>query len=249
MKRQRSAYEIENRKQAARAKRRALVAARAAPMRAYANSQVPLRSGGYRFGSTEKKVFDLDTGTTNINTTGSVLALFVPTLGTDMTNRIGRKAIIKSFYLRGYVRCENSLTPTSPQAGSSQQLRIIVLIDMQPNGALPAITDILKEQFPSSQLNINNRDRFKILKDKTYALDTFIYNTTATQAVGVAGRTLQNFKCYKKMNLEVIFNSGNAGTIADTQTGALLIATIGSTASGTADGNLVMSSRIRFLDP
>ena len=95
-----------------------------------------------------------------INTTGLVTLLHVPVLGTDFTNRIGRKTLIKSVFLRGLL--SRDLTTASALAC---QCRMILVLDKQPNGAAPAITDILVAANSYSQLNPNNRDRFRVIRD------------------------------------------------------------------------------------
>lgn len=210
-------------------------------------------SRGFRFPvtSTEKKFFDIASGTINISTTASINLLCIPQLGTDFTNRIGRKILIKSVYIRGYVSTEaaNSGFANSLSVGT-QLVRMIILADMQPNGAAPAATDILNTADSASQLNANNRDRFKIIKDKTWCLGGTRTSITANEVQAVAISPQQfNLKWYKRLNMETIFNAGNAGTIADINSGALYLVFIGNRAAGTnGDSNAFISTRVRFLD-
>lgn len=218
------------------------------PRRAYSNSMVPLRSGGYKPNNVERKVFNRASATFQINTTGNIVYLCLPTLGTDMTNRIGRKIMLKSVYVRGYVAQEASSTIAS--AGSACQLaRCIILVDYQPNGSYPAITDILDTATSTSQLNLDNRDRFKILVDKQYSIDPYVYSTTATQAVACFSGTIKPVKIFKKINIEQIYNVTNGGTVADINTGNLLMCWIGTGVAGTnVDLNFIGSTRVRFVD-
>lgn len=219
------------------------------PQRAYANSMVPLRSGGYRQNTQEKKVYDIASATYQVNTTGNVTALCTPILGTDFTQRIGRKICLKSCYIRGIVRTEGSATAAASAAGPSQLVRLMLVMDLQPNATLATITQILNTADPTSQLNLDNRDRFKILKDKQWALDPYMYSTVATQSLASASGQSRPLKVYKKLNTEVLFNATNGGTFADIITGNLLMVWIGSTAAGTnTDGNAVVSTRVRFSD-
>lgn len=215
------------------------------PRRSYAGSMVPLRSGGYTPNTVERKVSDIDTGTVQVNTTGSISLLCCPTLGSDMTNRIGRKILMKSVYVRGFVRID---TINVPGTILQQLCRMVLLVDMQPNGALPAVTDILKEASPVSQLNLNNRDRFKILCDKEWIFDHQNLVNTAGASYATAGRSVGIVKKYKKLNIETIFNGVNGGTIADITSGALLMLWIGSNVAGTTDSNAVLSTRVRYND-
>ena len=126
---------------------------------------------------------------------------------------------------------------------------MIIFIDLQPNGAAPAVTDLLNEALPSSQLNPNNRDRFLIVKDKTFYFDPVINQTTASQAQAAFNRTGYDIKVYKKCNLETIFNGTNGGSIADITSGAIYMMWIGSTAAGAnTDVNAIVSTRCRYID-
>jgi len=216
--------------------------------RAYPGSKVPLASRGYRLNTAEKKVYDIDASTVSADTTGSIVACCFPVLGTDMTNRVGRKIQIKSIQGRGIVRTERSELMTAA-ATPAQMVRYIILVDMQPNGALPALTDILKTAHPASPLNLNNRDRFKILLDKQWALDPYYLNTTATTAAASMNNQCKVFKYYKKCNVETIFNGTNGGTIADITSGAVLRVILGNQAVDADDTAEITSSvRVRFTD-
>lgn len=214
------------------------------PARTYAGSMVPLRSGGYVPNAVERKVNDINSTLYQVNTTGSVTLLCCPSLGSDMNNRIGRKIMLKSCYIRGRVYLE-SITAAQ---NNPQQARMMIVYDQQPNGVAPAITDLLVESLPTSQLNLNNRDRFKILCDKEYVFDWSIYSNTATQAVATAGRCIHLVKKYKKLNLETIFNAVNGGSIADIASGALFMVWIGSVVTGSTDCNAYVSTRVRYSD-
>lgn len=97
MKRQRSATEIEGRRQAARAKRRQIAALRAgnvpAPLQGYVRTTSTFRRSIP--GSTELKFKDNAIGVATDMTGGSVQNLTVIAEGTDDITRIGRKINIK----------------------------------------------------------------------------------------------------------------------------------------------------------
>lgn len=198
----------------------------------------------------EKKVNDLTTATYQVNTSGSITLLANPVLGSDFNNRIGRKVVLKSAYIRGQVKLDWAGAGGLPAtAGIAAQLaRFMLVCDLQPNGAAPAITDILVESTAESQLNLNNRDRFRILSDKTYVFDPVINVQTATQAQLCYNRTIYPVKKYKKIDQEMIFNATNGGTVADITSGALYMVWIGTVASGVGDVNAVVSTRVRYVD-
>lgn len=195
----------------------------------------------------ELKAYDIAVATYQCNTTGSFTLLCVPQLGTDYTNRIGRKINLRSVYIRGQIFTELGTVPSAGSQGS-QFGRMIIFYDKQPNGAAPAVTDLLVSASPSAQLNLNNRDRFEILADKTWVFDPYFFSTTATQSYGSASRQIYAIKKYKKLgNRDVIFG-GNAGTIADINTGALYMFFIGDQAAAGDDLNAIVSTRVRFDD-
>jgi len=144
------------------------------------NSQVPLATKGWRFGSTEKKVMELPVFTAQVNLTGQISVVNAIQLGTDIGQRIGRKVMIKSVYVRGFVGVEQAIGTNDNVQTPPQLCRMIILVDQQPNGAVPAATDILVSAHACSQLNLANRDRFKILADKTYDLDMYINHNGAS---------------------------------------------------------------------
>jgi hypothetical protein len=207
---------------------------------------VPLRSIGYRPNMVERKVQDINTGTIQANTTGTFSLLCLPIVGADFNQRVGRKIIMKSVFIRGYVRTEQSGTLAVANT-ISQQARMILFVDLQPNGATPATTDLLVEATTASQLNLNYRDRFKILCDKEYVFDPYTFNTGATTSQSSVGRQIWSVKKYKKITQETIFGT-SAGTIADINSGALYMFWIGSNPTGATDVNAVLSSRVRYTD-
>lgn len=201
----------------------------------------PPRTGGYwgikrRMGLNEKKTIDVDRAAYVADTTGSVTLLSGVATGTDFTDRIGRKIIMKSIYVKGFLfNIDNTTNPSL--------CRLILVYDNQTNGAAPVIGDILKQSFSESQLNLNNRDRFKIIADKTYVLGGI--DTTATQAIA-GSPTVGKVKIYKKCSYEEVFN-GTTAAVGSIATGAVWLITIGNVGVNTG-GEFTLTSRIRFID-
>jgi len=178
------------------------------------NSIAPPRTGGFwgvnvRRKTEERKVIDVAPGTLVADTTGTITALNLVATGTDFTNRIGRKILMRSIYIRYRV---NNFDNSSVNNCS----RVILVSDMQTNGALPAITDVLDTIHAESQVNLNNRDRFRIIWDKIHAIGQF--DTTATQAIAGSptihvGKSRHVFnkhrKAYRKMGKGKWFDGYN----------------------------------------
>jgi len=185
--------------------------------------RTPLRTGGFygpydRRGRAELKYIDVDQAATATTTAGTVTLLNGIAQGTDISNRIGRKFCLKSSLLRLAVYPNSA---TTLQQGDI--VRVMLLYDAQPNGVIATVADVLDGFTWESGMNLNNRDRFKVLMDKTFAMNPVVYTAGALTA---GSPQLRVMKKYKKMNLDVI-NSGSAATIGSIQTGALLLLVIG----------------------
>lgn len=214
------------------------------PKRAYTPSMVPMASRGYKNNPVEKKVNDTGVNAYRVNTTGGFILCALPILGSDMNNRIGRKIMMNSIYIKGRVQTTASTIATDNYT-PAQMMRLILFCDYQPNGATPAITDVLVTAAPEAQLNLNNRDRFKVLWDKEVVLDPFLL---VAASGGSCPNNIKMLKKYKKLNIETVFNATNGGTIADINSGALYLLYIGSTVSGTDDMTMTISTRVRYTD-
>jgi len=212
---------------------------RSTPMQVVTSGLAPLRTGGF-FGTRrtmqEKKVIDVDATTTNVSTTPSLTLLNGVAVGTDFTDRIGRKVIMKSCFFRAFLYPVDDTT-------QNDILRCIIVYDNQTNGAAPIITDIFKQSSPLSQLNLNNRDRFKILYDKEFPIGKV---DTTTDAAFSNGKNVYVFKKYLKLNHEVIFG-GTAATVASIQTGSIYLMFVTANTAA-ASANVLWTNRIRFVD-
>lgn len=201
-----------------------------------------MASRGYRFPSHELKFLDVAStggiafGNDNTGATGAVSFVLlngsVP--GTGATNRIGRKISMKSLFVRFYYDA-NSTT-------SSGYLRSMIVYDMQANGVAPTAADLFSgggTPFITMLTNMDNRDRFKIIHDRT------LYISAGT---AVSDSNMKYYKKYFKWKngLNVIYNAGSAGTVADIQTGSLYLVVM--SCHSTANLNARVESRVRFAD-
>lgn len=212
----------------------------------------PLGPYGWRtpIGKFELKAADTGVTTYQVNTTGTITLLAVPTLGTDYTNRIGRRITLKKLYIRGHVNAENAENAVTVGGVETlaQQARMIIVVDRQPNAAVFSITDLLVSARAEAQLNLNNRDRFKVIYDRVFQIPNSIKAAQAAPSlVGNFGGMFK-VKCFKKLNLPVQFNSTNGGTIADITSNALYMVWVGTNAAAATDVNATVSTRVRFSD-
>lgn len=159
---------------------------------------------------------DTELDPTTLNT------LCVPSEGSDIDERIGRKISVYKIAIRGTI----SMTTASDQPDilNSPSFRLILYIDQQTNGAQsqgeqvmapPSPTATVLTAFNSFQ-NLASLGRFRILRDKTYrgtelAVGTDGANTSSINSIQIP------FKMTVKFRNPIImrFNSTNGGTVAD----------------------------------
>lgn len=192
--------------------------------------------------------------TVNAISTTAIFTLLNPTLqGTALQNRIGRKISLKSVGIRGFIRQYQG-----GAAASFDYLRCMLVYDRQPNGAAPVIADLLLDVDSTgaatttslSGLNLANADRFKIIRDMYWKVDDTDGNVVGAQPACVTTDfTRFAFKEYAKLNnMETHCNGGNAGTIADINTGALWFVTLGLAAGANSQYSAEFTARVRYTD-
>lgn len=188
------------------------------------------------------------------------LSLCVIQEGTGFNNRIGRKVALLSLTIRASIAQVTVPAVTVPEC-----LRIIIGIDRQCNGIAAVWSDIIADVTQSgvktSQLwsgpNLDNRDRFMILRDRYVCMP----GTTAAGAPncapwGTSSASVGsakgsdggcNYQEYLKLgNAEVQFNgTANPCTVANITTGNLFIIGLGSIG---AQYSMSGSARLRFTD-
>lgn len=199
----------------------------------------------------ELKAYDVPDFTQALRTPAAATALSpplnIPTNGPELYQRVGRKIYMKSIQIRGYVW--NAATTTSSLG------RVILLYDSQANGAAPVVADILSNMTLApattgcSMLNLNNRQRFSILKDVVMNLPS------CTNVAGVltngpsypdtTGRFEINW-FVKLRGLEAVFNNVNGGNIGDVASGSLFLMFI--TDVNDATWNFKGVTRLRYYD-
>lgn len=159
---------------------------------------------------------------------GVLLNGLVP--GSGANERIGRKVIMTSLL----ARFTSNLAATTTLGCC---FRYLIVYDKQANATAPAITDILDTDNFLARMNLSNRDRFVVLVDKI------------TPPVSVQGNHAVASKIYRKnLNLEVCFNAGNAGTVADITSGSVYFFAAQSGQAATANLVVAGRTRIRYKD-
>lgn len=181
-----------------------------------------------------------DTPFTMTGTLSPIETALVPTnclcvisQGAGSDQRIGRRILVKSVYVRGRV-----FAPTTMTGAAS--FRMLVFQDKQPNGALAGATDLLIANEYLSPINLGNSKRFKILMDET--LDGRTISVDTNEGI--------NFERYVKTNIEIGYvNGAGAGTEADVLTnGIYCIVFFGGFGAGATAPVGKLWFRIRYVD-
>jgi len=81
--------------------------------------------------------------------------------GTGVTQRLGRKLLMRKMVLRLGDQWLNSNMVIS----GFSPLRTVIIYDREPTGALPAVLDIFDTSSILSNMNLSNSDRFMVLVD------------------------------------------------------------------------------------
>lgn len=205
-------------------------------------TRAPFRTGGWfgtynRRGRDELKFIDQTADNIPLVSAGGIILLNGVIQGQDYNNRIGRKIINKSLLIRIHIVPVN--TVSVPQGDAA---RFLVVYDSQTNGVSPSPSDIIDGGNYLRGINLNNRERFRVIKD-------WIVPLTATNFSGAnligGDPTSRLLKTFKKLHLDTIFN-GTGATIGAIATGSLILLYDGPLAAGGYQFN--MYSRVRYLD-
>jgi hypothetical protein len=199
-------------------------------------SSLPMPIKGRIVPRVETHYLDNAQASYNADTTGTVTALNLIAEGNDNVNRLGRKAMMRSVSVKGFVVSPSNAPP-------AQQTRVLLVWDNAANGALPAIGDVLTAINSTAFLNPNNVARFTILFDKVYSLGS--WSTAATSSY--ASEIIRAVDATVRVNAPTEY-LGTTGTIASLQNGTILLLTMGSVAAGADAAAFTLSTRVTFTD-
>lgn len=198
-----------------------------------------LRTGGWRGvpgRRGELKYVDV-LSAADITTTGVLVLLNGLAPGTGASQRIGKKCHFRSLLLR-YNLGANAAGATAFQGF----VRVMIFLDTQTNATAPTVAQLLETVTASSPMNMDNRDRFKVLYDQGVPI---------SQAP-TSSSDCRFMKIYKKLNVTTIFNNGTAGTVADITSGSIYLLSIceqaGAGAAPTTTPRYDFISRLRYDD-
>jgi len=153
--------------------------------------------------------------------------------GANANNRLGRKILVKSIFVRGRVWATSGMT-------GAAFFRMIILQDREPNGALPTIANIMTDDEIVGLMNLNNGQRYKVLGE----IDL------GGEGMSLANRIGFLFQRYIKTNFVIHYKDGaGAGDATDIlANGVYAVLYIGGGTMGAASCNLISNFRLRFLD-
>nr|WAE42203.1 MAG: capsid protein [Cressdnaviricota sp.] len=165
--------------------------------------------------------------------------------GAGPTQRIGRKIVLKSIQFKGSLDVDGLSTTVTGYG------RYMIIYDRQPNGITPPLTSLLQTYTTAnvssvdstSMVNMDYRDRFTILKDKTvlFPSSTLVGYPTFNPADAICDFFLP-------IPQLVTHFQANGGTIADIATGALYLVTFSDITPATNPLALNGTFRLRYTD-
>lgn len=174
------------------------------------------------------------------DTVGTVVALNLIAVGDDNNTRDGRQITCKSVQVTGVIAPVDQTT-------SACLCRTMLVWDKSPNSgaAVATITDILYASYSTSMTNLDNRERFTILRDSKVAIGGI--NATAGTSTYAGAPTTSEIDWFVPLNGLKTTYSGTTNLIGSIGSGALLLVTIGSAAA--LDGCIgQLDARLRYYD-
>lgn len=206
-----------------------------------------------RAGKDEIKHVDLPRATYLVNTTPVFTLVNLVNSGDLAYGRDGDAIKAKSIYVTGAFNPLRTSTLVD-------YARLLIVWCGAPRGAAPAIDTILADvdnagavtTNASSGTSVESRKTIKILADIRVKLDpvTVTAGVLSNNAMSLANPdTRIQFEKYVKLKDALVgFNRGTAGTIADMDTGAIFVVTIGSAAPGAEGWNCQYATRFVFKE-
>lgn len=148
------------------------------------------------------------------------LSLCCPTVGAALNQRIGRHIKVMKIKISGTIQCIPQTAQSTADANSI--IRLILVQDQQTNSAQMTPAQLLNDASAiqstiHSYQNPNNFGRFRVLKEKKYAIANLNYagSPTANDVIQ-AGQVIRfkfNHRFAKPVSVQ--FNATNGGTVAD----------------------------------
>jgi len=185
----------------------------------------------------------------------SPVALNLIQTGSSFFNRIGRKIRMHSLFLE-FSAFPNGVANTEPTYH-----RFVVVYDRQPNGATPALADVLQDvsqtnalttpaASPWCHVNLNNRERFIVLMDERKVLPPAASSAPFTTSPFVTTEDTYKIKRFIPLKmLETHYKADSSpAVIGDIATGSLIFFALADVAIAAASWEWAGSVRLKFDD-
>lgn len=196
----------------------------------------PLVRRGFLGAAGERKYVDTALAQYECSTTGSITHIDIVPRGDAVTERNGRKFVDEWVNIRGQLVNKNSATYTDNT--------VLLVWDRQPNKALAAITDILDTNSAYSQNKRENASRFLIVR----RWDHTLFGKGDGSTVGPFGTGFDHYVRLPRGLVAECTPADETGAIGNRVSGALLLVTTGSVASGEGASTLSVAIRVGFAE-
>jgi len=203
--------------------------------------------------NTEKKALDIPNANYLCNQTAVITPLNLIRVGSTFCNRIGRKVEMKSIQLDGFFQVIRTLA-------AGDYLRVLIIYDRQTNGALPAIADILQDTDQAtanttnnlSHANVNNVDRFIILRDHRHVVPALTSTAGVITNPGFMDPVSPTLRISDYVKLKGLITQYKADSspavIGDIASGGLYMVTFGGNVAGAEAWQFTGTLRLRYVD-
>jgi hypothetical protein len=142
------------------------------------------------------------TNSTNISSTSTLVLMNGLTQGDTAITRTGQSIRMNTLDINAYI--------IGNSTAGQQSVRILLVFDKQPNASAYTSTSLLNSDNTISPYAVGGQNRFIVYMDEMYALST-------------AGPLNAQFSKRIQLNQHTEYNTGNAGTIADINSGSLYL--------------------------
>ncbi len=198
------------------------------------------RAGYYKASENEKKFLDQTILDASLTSAATFFNLNIVPQNDTESGRVGRKIFIKNLRLR----LSLVLGAATAISNTSETVRCLLVHDKQTNGAQMVATDLLETDSFLSLRNLANQERFNVLYDKTFVIQTSgAAPTGAALGFAVSAKYL---KINKKINLSIEYdNSLTTGAVSTQRSNSLWWVTLSRTGALVSTDGL---TRIRYND-
>lgn len=173
-------------------------------------------------GRGELKFFDTSVGTA-IATTGTVImpSLNLLSAGTGESQLIGRKCTLNSVYVRMQLNRPAVTNASLNSVNSDDFVRIVLVQDRQANGTAPTIAQMFDHTDPQAMNNLENSQRFRVLKEWHVNLSDVVNHDGANYFCGPLSKIVDPF--YTKIDMPLEFGTTPSGVITDVKSNNLAL--------------------------